>query len=97
MSLYRKKPVIIEAFQMTEERRWNNVDWPEWAHKAWNEEPGEGSIWINPDDPTKEKLVCGTLKDVQNIDWGDWIIRGVKGEIYSCKPDIFEQTYEQVR
>ena len=30
---YRKKPVVIEAFQMTEERRWNNVDWPEWFTK----------------------------------------------------------------
>ena len=92
---YRKKPVVIEAFQMTEERRWNNVDWPEWLHKAWNmPDLTEGALCIDPDDPAKEKLVIGTLEGVHRVAWGDWIIQGVKGEIYACKPDIFEQTYE---
>ena len=94
MAKYRKKPVVIEAFQMTKERRWDNSEWPEWMHKAWNSEPSEGAIWISPDDPKKEKLVCGTLEGVYRIDWEDWIIQGVKGELYPCKPDIFEKTYE---
>ena len=91
---YRKKPVVIEAFQMTKERRYDNLEWPEWLHKAWNVGPGEGGVWLDPDDPTGEWLVCGTLEGVHKITWGDWIIRGVKGEIYPCKPDIFQETYE---
>jgi len=99
---YRKKPVVIEAFQMTEERRWDNSEWPEWLHQAWNRDPGEGSIWIDPDAPIESgrksatKLVCGTLEGVYRIDFGDYIIQGVKGEIYPCKPDIFEMTYDLV-
>ena len=93
---YRKKPVVIEAFQMTIERRQDNSDWPDWAQAAWNSEPSEGAIWIDPDDPKRENLVCGTLEGVHRIGWDDWIIQGVKGELYPCKPDIFDQTYESV-
>ena len=93
---YRKKPVVVEAFQMTKKRRWDNSDWPEWANRAWQTEPGEGSIWIDPDDLNKESLVCGTLEGVHRIDWNDWIIQGIKKELYPCKPDIFEATYELI-
>lgn len=96
MRKYRKKPVVIEAFQMTKERRWDNSDWPEWLHRAWNEDPGEGALWIDPDDPKRERLVIGTLEGVHRVQWNDWIIQGVKGELYACKPDIFEATYEPV-
>ena len=97
---YRKKPVVINAFQMTLARRWDNSEWPTWLHAAWNTKPGEGSVWIDRDAPVKEgrktpdALVCGTLEGVHKISWGDWIIQGVKGEIYPCKPDIFDATYE---
>ena len=94
MSRWRKKPVEIEAFQMTLERRWDNSEWPNWLNEAWNREPSEGAVWIDGDDPKRERLVCGTLEGVHRIDWDDWIIRGVKGELYPCKPDIFEATYE---
>lgn len=92
---YRKKPVVIEAFQMTLERRNDNRDWPEWLNRAWNMEPGEGAIYIDPDDTDRQRLCIGTLEGVHRVAWGDWIIRGVKGEIYPCKPDIFAATYEQ--
>ena len=95
MAEYRKKPIVIEAFQMTIERRWNNFEWPEWLHEAWNGDPSEGAVWCDPDDPQK-KLVCGTLEGVHHIDFDDFIIQGVRGEIYPCKPDIFEMTYEKV-
>ncbi len=103
MSKWRKKPIVIEAFQMTEERRWDNSEWPNWLHKAWQKDPGEGSVWINPDAPiakdreSADELVCGTLEGVHNISFGDYIIKGIKGEIYPCKPDIFEKTYEEVK
>jgi len=93
---YRKKPVIIEAFQMTKARRWNNSEWPNWLHEAWNKDPGENALWINPDDPKGERLACGTLEGVQAITWGDFILQGVTGEIYPCKSHIFEMIYEKV-
>lgn len=97
MNKFKKKPVVIEAFQMTEEHRWDkNSEWPEWLREAWNGDPGEaGSVW--PDANTGGKtLMCGTLEGVYCIDQGDWIIQGIKGEIYPCKPDIFEATYDKV-
>lgn len=103
MAKFRKKPVVIEAFQMTEERRWDNSEWPDWLNQAWQKAPGENSVWIDPDvaavapgHDSAAELVCGTLKGVHKITWGDWIIQGVKGEIYPCKPDIFAATYEPV-
>lgn len=102
MLKFRKRPVVIEAFQMTKERRWDNSEWPEWLNRAWNAEHGEGAMWPDPDAPIREgnksadRLVLGTLEGVHRISWGDYIIQGVKGELYPCKPDIFEQTYEAV-
>lgn len=103
MAKYRKKPIVIEAFQMTLERRWDNSEWPNWLNEAWQREPGENAIWIDPDAPisrgrkSADQLVCGTLEGVHRITFGDWIIKGVEGEIYLCKPAIFEQTYEAVQ
>ena len=96
MYKFRKRPIIIEAFQMTVERRWNNSEWPNWLHRAWNKEPGENSLWIDPDDPKRENLVCGTLEGVYRIDFNDFIIQGIQKEIYPCKPDIFHDTYESI-
>ena len=93
-SFYRKKPLVIEAFQMTLNRRWDNSEWPEWLNKAWNLETGEGAMWIDPDDPKGEHLVLGTKEGVHRVSWDDWIIRGIQGELYACKPGIFEATYE---
>ena len=97
MAKYRKKPVVIEAFQMTRERRESNAKWPGWAHEAWNKEPDQpGALFINPMDDARNLLMICTLEGPHNVNWDDWIIRGVKGEIYPCKPDIFEATYELV-
>lgn len=102
MAKYQKKPIVIDAFQMTRERRWDNSEWPTWLHMAWETGPGEGGLWIDPDGTvvpgreTPDELLCGTLEGPHRIDWDDWIIQGIKGEIYPCKPDIFEATYEEV-
>jgi hypothetical protein len=94
MAKYRKKPVVIEAFQMTKERRWDNSEWPNWLNMAWQREIGEeGAMWCVDGG---EELFCGTLEGQHAITFGDFIIQGVKGEIYPCKPDIFESTYERV-
>ena len=97
---YKKKPVVIEAFQMTEERRTNNSEWPQWLHEAWNKPVTErGAMYCNADgclegQPTP--LFIQTLEGTHKVSWGDYIIQGVQGELYPCKPDIFEQTYESV-
>lgn len=91
-----KKSVVIEAFQMTEARRWDNNDWPEWLNQAWQMEPSEGALFIDRDDPERTRLVIGTKEGVHRVTWDDWIIRGVQGELYTCKPDIFVQTYNEL-
>ena len=81
---YRKKPVVIEARRCYE-----------------SEDPTRLAIWCGGN-------VCGvgavgekmwieipTLEGVMRANYGDWIIKGVKGEFYPCKPDIFEATYEK--
>ena len=93
---FRKKPVEFEAFQMTKAHRWDNSEWPDWLNQAWNREPGERAVWIDSDDPEREKLVCGTLEGVHRIDWDDWISQGTKKELYPCKPDIFKLISEEV-
>ena len=96
MAKYRKLPVVIEAFQMTKERRWDDSSWPEWLRLAWSRKPSEGALWPNPYDPLGEKLDCGTLKGILRISWNDFIIQDVDGKIYPCNPDIFKKTYELV-
>ena len=101
MTLYRKKPVVVEAFQMTFEHRNDNADWPVWLHRAWNiGDEGEGGLcpatMVGILTETNTELAIRTLEGPMLVNHGDWIIQGVKGEIYLCKPDIFEATYEAV-
>ena len=80
---YRKKPVVIEAMQFTEETKdqvFNFVRCNSVAEFK-NREP---------------VLRIQTLEGDMTARFGDWIIKGVQGEFYPCKPDIFEQTYERV-
>jgi hypothetical protein len=81
MPKFRKKPVVIEAMQYTGH---NAMDILAWAKTPEISEDFCGGIEI----PTLE----GTMR----ADVGDWIICGVKGEFYPCKPDIFAATYEAV-
>ena len=91
---FRKKPVVIEAFQMTEDRRASNADWPDWMHLAWQlDREAPGSLYPTEEGTGDGTLSIGTLEGQHLVSWGDWIIQGVKGELYPCKPDIFEATY----
>ena len=95
---FRKKLVMVEAFQMTKERRQDNSDWPQWLHRAWNKEVNEvGSLWPKdyPGSDGTEELLIGTKEGTHLVSWGDFIIQGVQGELYPCKPDIFWATYEE--
>ena len=81
MAKYRKKPVVIEAVQ------WDGVVIPD-----------ELSDWIKGSnrkfDHDGDDLIIHTLEGDHRANPGDWIIKGVQGELYPCKPDIFEVTYE---
>lgn len=77
---FRKKPVVIEAWQWTEAMDQGLEPWPPTPVKRVNDSP-----------PHIE-----TLEGKMFVNVGDWIIKGVKGEYYPCKPDIFEATYEAV-
>lgn len=98
---FRKKPVVIEAFQLTRATRESNADWPQWLHEAWNGRRNQvGTLQINRfiKDCTKRcDLEILTLEGAHAVTYDDWIIRGVKGELYACKPDIFAMTYEPAR
>lgn len=86
---YVKKPVVIEAIQLTE----NNVqDVLTWCN---SKEIIASSIW--GDEGLEEKIVGVSIRTLEgdhigNI--GDYIIKGIAGEFYPCKPDIFEATYD---
>jgi hypothetical protein len=86
---YRKLPVVIEAFQMVLDSDGKIVTpWPNWLNEAW----GTQRLQRLPSNAGRYSIK--TLEGVMDVDWGDWIIKGVKGELYPCKPDIFSATYE---
>lgn len=80
---FRKKPVTIEAVQITDEQSvLDIVTWMSDVETGYSTSPP--TIWIK----TKEGVMEGST--------GDWIIRGVEGEFYPCKPAIFDKTYQEV-
>ena len=91
---YRKKPVVVEAFQMTKERRWDNSEWPQWLHEAWNLSLTKVNALFCV--MGGEALYIQTLEGVHEITFDDFIIQGIQGELYPCKPNIFEASYEVV-
>ena len=83
MAKYRKKPVVIEAVQITS----LTFDAPH---------PNPEHIVGVEYDPVLRCAWIKTLEGTMRAEEGDWIIRGVKCELYPCKPDIFTATYEPV-
>jgi hypothetical protein len=82
---YRKRPVVIEA--VTWQGKYTSPgEWPEWFNDAIR----AGTISTRP----SGALMIDTREGVMRADIGDMVIRGVKGELYPCKPDIFEATYK---
>ena len=105
---YRKKPVVIEAVRLGWDT-WNHVcefagvgslvdNKPE---GGWIDPNDPGHIHMGNTPPPGKSvddmrlgLAIPTLEGVMLAIEGDWIIKGIKGELYACKPDIFEMTYE---
>jgi len=87
---YRKKPVVIEAFKWTGDV--NQTEDPEWIVDAIK----KGDVGFRNEGTEEVEMFIDTLEGRMTAIRGDYIIKGIKGEIYSCKPDIFEATYEKV-
>jgi hypothetical protein len=86
MAKYRKKPVVIEAWHFTDENK-------DCVFRDIQEQ--QMNIYPSFDDG-KPVLRIPTLEGEMTARLGDYIIKGVRGEFYPCKPDIFAQTYEPV-
>jgi len=93
MSKFRKRPVVVEAIHVT---------YAEWDNGAWDGAPlSEEPEWCKPIKLALEGdkylgWYIETLEGRMLASPGDYIIHGAKGELYPCKPDIFEATYEAV-
>lgn len=83
---FRKKPIVVEAIQLTSDSFDDCIEF------IGEENLGDGT------DKEEGCITIDTLEGVfdAHSDYGDWIIKGIKGEFYPCKPDIFEATYEKV-
>jgi len=95
MSRFRKRPIVIEAFKMGID---NIPDW-------FMDKVSDNVIILHSDRPDnvdtfdphyKSWCQIKTLEGIMTGDYGDYIIQGINGECYPCKPDIFEKTYEFV-
>jgi hypothetical protein len=83
MAKYRKKPVVVDAVH------YDGANLEEVANFIGSKLPS------HPDDMIGTPIFIKTLEGYMRTDVGDWIIKGVAGEFYPCKPDIFAQTYEK--
>jgi len=79
---FQKKPVIIEAFEWTGKMDEEIQEFLKGSHTIKN---------------SNKQLIIPTLEGDMTASIGDFIIKGIKGEIYPCKPDIFWKTYEEVK
>lgn len=83
---YKKKPVVIEAMKYDGYNYPAAQDWIAGEHFMW-------PSWIHNYGPFE----IDTLEGKMTVSVGDYIIKGIQGEFYPCKPDIFEKTYEEVQ
>ena len=87
---YQKRPIIIDAFQLTKELFQTLGPFPDWAL------PHLRTIGGGAIQGMKHIVYVNTLEGRMYAGVGDYIIHGVKGEVYPCKPDIFEASYDMV-
>jgi hypothetical protein len=95
MAKYKKLPVEIEAFRYDGALKASDGRYyvPDWAAKAFE----NGTMYCSEFEGSPPcELFIKTLEGDVHASVGDYIIKGVNGEFYPCKPDIFEKTYEEV-
>ena len=101
MPKFRKKPVVIEAVQVTS-ANYNGETFDGYPFDGgcpvWLATAIENETLIVSDKEVTDYAIweIHTLEGVMFANPDDWIIQGVEGELYPCKPDIFDKTYEQV-
>lgn len=83
---YKKKPVVIEAWQVG-----SDEPQPYWLEHALNTNLGDNDV-----QRLEDGYMIVTLEGEMKADMGDYIIQGVQGELYPCKPHIFNATYDPV-
>lgn len=83
---YKKKPVVVEALKLNHKNLDKIWNWMGDSYVSHGECGDDVFLWL------EIKTLEGTMTAKQ----GDWIIKGIKGEFYPCKPDIFQATYEKV-
>lgn len=88
MAKYRKKPVVIEAHRI------GDHGWPDAIWDGVNRQEIILHLETNASREVTGHVEIKTLEGVMRGEIGDWIIRGVKGEFYPCKDDIFRATYD---
>ena len=88
MSKFRKRPVVIDAMRFDESNGAEAAKWcgGRFVQESKASDPSDVAYW----------LAIPTLEGVMRASLGDWIIRGVQGKFYPCKPDVFAATYEPV-
>jgi hypothetical protein len=89
MGRYRKKPVVVEAWQWTGADDQENLGW---ISQAMN----DGTLAFDLSDEDNPRGEIKTLEGTFSFSLGDWVIKGVQDELYSCKHDIFAATYERL-
>lgn len=92
---YRKIPVMVDAVQWTGENQREMFDFLTNYEKTDDYMSASGEHFIIDHNAVKGGLVIKTLEGEHIASIGDYIIRGVAGEFYPCKPEIFEKTYER--
>jgi hypothetical protein len=84
---YRKKPIVVEAWQFTDDNK-NQL-----LHDLQSEQM---NIQPSSSEEGNPVILIPTLEGEMTASIGDYIIKGIRGEFYPCKPDIFEKSYEAV-
>lgn len=93
MPKYRKKPVVVEVIQ------WTGRNLEEIRNFVGSDLIEDYKVLLSINGTLKKMLIgiaINTLEGEHIADYGDYIIKGVQGEFYPCKPDIFHETYEEV-
>lgn len=88
---YRKKPVVIEAVQFFSK----DYQTSDFLQNAVRDKANMGAYWFGKS-ASDGRYFIDTLEGAMHVNEGDYVIKGVQGEFYPCKPDIFEMTYEIV-
>jgi hypothetical protein len=87
MSKFHKKPVVVEAVQWYGKYT-DGTEWPDWFRDAWDSY--ELHFYLGG-----TRIAVETTEGQMVGEIGDWVIQGIKGELYPCKADVFAASYEQ--